>query len=65
MITSPGFPSVSIRAHNAIPVVSAARAKAFELVTAAKVDAEKHNRMVYFQSVPSLRDLPELPAGIV
>lgn len=61
LITSPGLPSGTIRAHACPPTINAARISLTNSINEAMAESVKHNKMVYFQTVPSFADMPDLP----
>lgn len=65
MLNHPGFPSTSLKGHNCPAYLSAARASLNNEVSLLIAECEKTNKMVYFQVVPPMEELPEMPTAHV
>ena len=63
MMNLPGLPSATLKGHNCPAYLQAAKVSLNTELGLLVTDCEKNNKMVYFQTIPVLEDLPDMPAA--
>jgi len=65
VITQVGLPSEGKKGYTCPPNIRASRTMILEELEALKVAAEKENKIIFFQPIPTFEDLPEPPAAAI